>query len=70
MKARKAKQFPRQRQSQPGHERPMKPKPESKGREYRAAHKLERKVALIAGGVAAFGRAVAVALAKEGADVA
>ena len=53
MKARKAKQFSRQRQSQPGHERPMKPKPESKGREYRAANKLERKVAFTTGAIAA-----------------
>jgi NAD(P)-dependent dehydrogenase (short-subunit alcohol dehydrogenase family) len=62
---------PSQQQSrQPGREYEMKPRPKVQVAEYRAAGKLHGKSALITGGDSGIGRAVAVAYAKEGADVA
>lgn len=48
----------------------MIPRPESFMENYKAAGKLDGKVALISGGDSGIGRAVAIGYAKEGADIA
>lgn len=55
---------------QPGIEADMEPKPIAELEEYKAAGKLENKVALITGEDSGIGRAIAILYAKEGANVA
>ncbi|KUO78841.1 MAG: NAD(P)-dependent oxidoreductase [Desulfosporosinus sp. BRH_c37] len=62
--------FPAQHQEQqPGIEALMNPQPVSEDAAYSESAKLIGKVAIISGGDSGIGRAVAIAYAKEGADV-
>jgi NAD(P)-dependent dehydrogenase (short-subunit alcohol dehydrogenase family) len=66
----KKKLRPRQHQRvQPGIESLMRPKPVSDIGTTKEMPKLEGKVAIITGGDSGIGRAVAIAFAKEGADI-
>jgi NAD(P)-dependent dehydrogenase (short-subunit alcohol dehydrogenase family) len=62
--------FAEQHQSAPGLESELDPRPRYRADRYRAARKLEGKVALISGGDSGIGRAVALLYAREGANVA
>ncbi|HEV3000509.1 MAG TPA: SDR family oxidoreductase [Solirubrobacteraceae bacterium] len=63
-------EHPPQTLDRPGHESEMEQQPRDEMRGYVGSGKLDGKAALITGSDSGIGRAVAVAFAKEGADVA
>lgn len=61
--------YPAQKQPMPGSTRAMNPRPDHGEESYRGSGRLAGKKAIITGGDSGIGRAVAIAYAREGADL-
>jgi hypothetical protein len=61
--------YPAQKQPMPGSTRAMNPRPDHGEESYRGSRRLAGKKAVITGGDSGIGRAVAIAYAREGADL-